>query len=257
MLNYIKSEGYRILHTRVMYLTTLTFCALVLALNLILYAFHATTIDFPYATTSFSFSNLVANPMVYCLASFLIVALLYDGNHRYGNVKNSIAYGISRRKLFVGKCIVSLVACIIIMVITLAVFISSALLLLEPAQPVSLHVLLMEVPAISLIAIASLILAVLLLEVLDKSFSSFLIWYTILFFIPSICYYLGLKIDIFQEIAAWMPNAFFKSELLVNRSTCITIWDSTEGVFHCLWAGLMGCGIFAMIGSLILRRRDL
>lgn len=257
MLNYIKSEGYRILHTSTMYITTLTFGALVLALNIILYVFHMFTVDFPYGNTSFSYSNIVANPMVYCFAAFVIVALLYDGDRRNGNVKNSVAYGISRSKIFAGKCIVSLLTCIIIMVITLSIFIASAEILLIPMGPVTLDVLLMEVPAVSLIAIAALILAVLSMDLFDKSFSSFLLWYSIMFIIPSICYYLGLKIDIFQAIAAWMPNAFFKSEMLVNRSTCITIWDSTQGFIHCLLTGAIGCGIFASLGCLLTRKKDI
>lgn len=257
MLNYIKSEGYRILHTSTMYITTLVFSGLALALNIILYIFQITTTDFPFATTSFSYSNLVAYPMVYCFASFVIVALLYEGNRRNGNTKNSVAYGISRIKIFAGKCIVSILTCMIIMVITLSVFIGSAVFLLVPMGPVTLDVFLMEIPAVSLIAIAALILAVLSMEFFDKSFLSFLLWYSIMFIIPSICYYLGLKIDIFQAIATWMPNAFFKSEMLVNRSTCITIWDSTQGLIHCLLAGAIGCGIFASLGSLFIRKKDI
>lgn len=257
MLNYIKSEGYRILHTKTMYITALAFSGLALALNIILYVFHVSMIDFPYATTSFSYSNLVANPMVYCFAAFVIVGLLYDGDRRNGNVKNSIAYGISRIKIFAGKCIVSLLTCIIMMVITLSVFIGSAVILLVPMGPVTLEALIMEIPAVSLISIAALILAVLCMEIFDKSFSAFLLWYSIMFIIPSICYYLGLRIDIFHAIAAWMPNAFFKSEMLVNRSICITIWDSTQGLMHCLLAGLIGCGIFASLGYLFIRKRDI
>lgn len=256
MLNYIKSEGYRILHTSTVYITTLVFSGLAFALNIILYIFHVSTNDFPYATTSFSYSNLVANPMVYCIAAFIIVALLYDGNRRNGSMKNSIAYGISRIKIFAGNCIVSLLTCIIVMVITLSVFVGSAVILLVPMGPVTLDVLIMEIAAVSLITTAALILAVLSTECFDKSFSSFLFWYSIMFIIPSICYYLGLKIDIFQEIAEWMPNAFFKSEILVNRSICITIWDNMHGLVHCLLTGSIGCAIFAGLGSLLIRKKD-
>ncbi len=59
MLNYLRSEWYRILHGREIYLFTGVLCAIVLAANVILWAM-AHTPNFPYATVRFSLSNLVS-----------------------------------------------------------------------------------------------------------------------------------------------------------------------------------------------------
>ena len=56
MLNYTKSELYRIVHGRELYLFTGVLCAIVLLSSVLLWAM-ASTPDFPYATVRFSLSN--------------------------------------------------------------------------------------------------------------------------------------------------------------------------------------------------------
>ena len=68
MLNYMKSELYRIVHGRELYLFTGVPCAIVLASSVLLWAM-ASTPDFPYATVRFSLSNLISMlPSLFLLA---------------------------------------------------------------------------------------------------------------------------------------------------------------------------------------------
>ncbi len=99
----MKSEFYRIIHSSGIYILTLCFAAAPLFLNLMLFCFGRCTPDFPYATTSFSYSNIVANPMIFCIAALCLVFTLYEGNKRNGNLKNLVACGISREKIFAGQ----------------------------------------------------------------------------------------------------------------------------------------------------------
>lgn len=257
MLNYIKSEFYRVFHGKNIYLMTLVLAALPIFYNFILYAFTKQSKNFPYGTTSFSFSTIVANPMLFCYIAFIIYALLYEADKRNGNLKNVIAYGISRIKVFAGQCVVSLAASILMMVVVLSCYIISAMLLLENAGPVKVHTVFTEVPAVLLIAIAALILGIVALNYFDSMIIGLISWYMIMFGIPTVLLYLGMKIDFIMNIAKWMPANFFKTEMQVNMSSCITIWDSAEGMVKCLIAGLSGIAVFSFTGVLLLRKKEI
>ena len=60
MMNYTKSEFYRIFITKEIYTAAGLLAGIALLLNATLYFFGNS-----YANTSFSYSNLVANPMVF------------------------------------------------------------------------------------------------------------------------------------------------------------------------------------------------
>ena len=138
MLNYMKSELYRIVHGRELYLFTGVPCAIVLASSVLLWAM-ASTPDFPYATVRFSLSNLISMlPSLFLLAGLLVWVLFAD-DRKDGTFKNAVADGCSRRDLFVGKCLVSTGLGLASMTVILAVYVGSAVLLLEgPADAVSI-----------------------------------------------------------------------------------------------------------------------
>ena len=78
MLNYTKSELYRIVHGRELYLFTGVLCAIVLLSSVLLWAM-ASTPDFPYATVRFSLSNLISMlPSLFLLAGLLVWVLFAD-----------------------------------------------------------------------------------------------------------------------------------------------------------------------------------
>ena len=79
MMNYTKSEFYRI------FITKGNLCC-----------------GRSAGGNSFSYSNLVANPMVFAFMGMIIPFLFYEGGKRNGNLKNTVAGGISRVKIFAG-----------------------------------------------------------------------------------------------------------------------------------------------------------
>ncbi len=108
MLNYIKSECYRVIHSRSTYVMTGIMAVLPVLFHIILYVTgvaSSITQDFPYDITSFSFSFLTGSPMLFTYAGLIVAAVLYEDEHKNGNLKNAVAFGISREKLFLGKCI--------------------------------------------------------------------------------------------------------------------------------------------------------
>ena len=112
MMNYIKSELYRMFHSRMIYVTALGFAGAPLLLNGLLYATFRTMPDNAYSYTSFSYSFLISLPMFFCVAAFIVVLSLYEGDKKTGNMKNVVASGISRVKIFAGRasvpCIITI-----------------------------------------------------------------------------------------------------------------------------------------------------
>ena len=122
MLNYIKSECYRVMHSRSTYVMTGIMAVLPVLFHIILYVTgvaSSTTQDFPYDITSFSFSFLAGSPMLFTYAGLIVAAVLYEEEHKNGNMKNAVAFGISREKLFLGKCMTAVLTATVIMALVL------------------------------------------------------------------------------------------------------------------------------------------
>lgn len=259
MMNYIKSEFYRVFHGCVIYAFAGILAALSLLLNIVLMWFgRMYGPGFPYDTTSFSYSNLAANPMLFCAMAALTGMLLYEGGRKNGNLKNPIAFGISRVKIFAGECLVAAVSAVFALVIVLSFYILSAVIMLEQTGPVSLTDLMTEVPAVFFISIASLISGIVCIEAFEKESVGIILWSVIWFVIPKVFFYLGLRYPLLYKIAMWMPDNFFgTSGMTVNMGKSITAWGTPEGMLKCVIAGVIGTVIFSLLGVALLRKKEL
>lgn len=247
MLNYMKSELYRIVHGRELYLFTGVPCAIVLASSVLLWAM-ASTPDFPYATVRFSLSNLISMlPSLFLLAGLLVWVLFAD-DRKDGTFKNAVADGCSRRDLFVGKCLVSTGLGLASMTVILAVYVGSAVLLLEgPADAVS--ILLKGVAAALPFTVACVVLGVAVCSVLPKTSAAFLVWLAIVAIVPSALHAVGMVVEPVGALASWLPYNFFSNEVAINQSGLAEfLWDTPAGLAKCLIAGFAGVAVFGIAG---------
>jgi len=148
-----------------------------------------------------------------------------------------------------------------LLALLLPVYIGSAALLLNSAGPTTVQDMLWEIPAMSLIAIASQILAVTLLEACENSFSGILSWLAVMLFLPKLFLAAGIILPFGNEpvmaIAMWMPANFIPAGTNVNMSECATIWDTGAGMARCLISGTAGILVFSAAGVLLLRKKDI
>ena len=260
MLNYIKSELYRAAHSKELRGAFIGLLAIILFLNLTLFLMKDVE-HFRYGSSSFSYSMLVSVPMMYCYVAADVAAMLYESDRRNGTMGNSIAYGISRMQLLVGKCVVCFVASLVMLAVALPLYIGCAELLLHATGPTTIQDMLLEVPAMSLIATGSLILAVVLLDFFENSFFSVLAWLTVMLFLPKILLFAGIVLpfggDVLMDVDMWMPANFIPAGTNVNMSECATIWDTGAGMARCLISGTAGILVFSAAGVLLLRKRDI
>ena len=195
MLNYIKSECYRVMHSRSTYVMTGIMAVLPVLFHIILYVTgvaSSTTQDFPYDITSFSFSFLAGSPMLFTYAGLIVAAVLYEEEHKNGNMKNAVAFGISREKLFLGKCMTAVLTATVIMALVLTAYIGSAWFLLEHTGPTSLKIILTEIPAVYGTAVASMILGIALLAYFKNEVMAAMLWAVIVYAIPRVLLLAGM-----------------------------------------------------------------
>lgn len=256
MMNYMKSECYRALHTRTFYLVTLVLGGLVLLMNLIHFVSGRSIPDFRYDTFRFSLNTLTSMIMVMLAMGAVVASLLFIDDRKNGVMKQMIAYGISREKIFVGKCIVALGFSLIIMVAVLVIYVGSAYLLLREPEWLPLKEMLLGIGASLPMAAASLIFTLALGSWYKKEIPIVIWWAVIFCFIPMVLALIGLKVDIVGQIASWMPYNYFNREVLVTYSQYHCLWDTAQGMAKCLISGGIGIIVFLLFGLWKLRRQE-
>lgn len=257
MLNYIHGELYRAAHNKAFGGTVALLAGLGIFFHMVLRGIAADTPSFPYATTSYSYSVLVSSPDLFRAAAFLMASLLYESDRRNGIDKNSLAFGLSRTGIFLGKCIAGAVACTVAMVVVLAAY-TGAAMLLSQSGPVLLSDLLQEVAAVFPASVASMILCVALLMLFEKGVAGAFVWVFLLFVLPRLIVMLGaaLQSEAVMRLAMWMPQNLFATGMEVNMSQCITIWSTPQGMLRCILSGTGCCVLFTLFGIVALRKKD-
>src|SRR5690625_468204 len=106
MMNYMKSERYRLMRKKSLHITTVICLVLITAAAAVLYYSEQYDSSFPYATSSFFYSNVIGNTTL-----ILIVALLFNlalTGKDLSLIKQSVSFGISRNTIFWSKLILTL-----------------------------------------------------------------------------------------------------------------------------------------------------
>lgn len=125
MLNYMRSEWYRIFHTKALWVFTGVLAGLLLAMNAVLYLMGRGDPRFPYSTIRFSLSPLLSNMLMMGCSGLALASILFSDKSQGGIMKNAVAYGISRTRIFAGKCILSSAAAFLSMLVILAVYVAA------------------------------------------------------------------------------------------------------------------------------------
>lgn len=275
MLNYIRSELYRLFRRPGLYVTTLILCAIPIALNCFLAFFDWSAFGADNALTGISYGAWLSSALFFMIMGAIIPGILYTNARKYGDLKNTIAFGVNRAQIFAGKCIVSILLATLVLAVLLAVWIGSAELLLTHSDWPAIKDVLLSVPVLYLIACANAITIVLFMELIERDIFTALAWAAIWCILPTILNTLGMRFDILAEIANWMPYRFLQ-EITTTTTTIASgealggtwqvnvadpnislLWYSVEGLRKCLVSGAVGTALFSVLGWITLHRRDL
>lgn len=258
MLNYLKSEFYRVARSKDIYILTIVAAALTVLMNGVLYYFrNFVASDFRYATIRFSLNTMLGNISFMFVGGLIAAVLVFADEHKNGTIKNTIAYGVSRTQFFIGKCIVTSVIASISFIVIETAHIGSAYLILENAEMEPLNVLIHGVGAILPAAFGAIVLGVAILCCTEKLTSVIIGWTTVFYLIPTFCNALGRKSELFAKIVRWMPNYQFRREISGYLGDYQCVWDTPEGLFRCLVSGFTILLISGIFGILVFHRKSI
>lgn len=248
MLNYMKSEFYRITASKGIYLFTFGIAAFALAINLLLFTMNHIDAEFPYGTIRFSLSNLIALIYLVMLCAGLVVVLLYGDDRKNGTMKNALAAGLSRPQIFIAKCLICCLVGFISMIIILLIYLGSAVLLLEGSATESLTVLFQGIIAILPTSIAAIVFLVASFHFIKNSNWAQIFWISILFAVPILIQTFGMYFEPLAYIASWMPTNIFLYEVHVTMSVFECVWQTGLGMIKCIVTGIIALVIFGVFG---------
>lgn len=238
MLNYLKSEFYRILHKKVTYLFIIICSLLLISSTIVLAAVKASDTSFQYATTKFAIDLFSSNLMMILLLCIVVAVTVFGNEHNNHTMKNSISYGISRGKLYCGKLIMELIYALIAFAIITGAYIGVAYLLLENSDPGYLVLLLKACFAalpLFIFAIGATNCFLFLMESVGSSIGAVV---GILLGLPLVFNLLGMKFKLFADLANLLPYN------MINGIG----YDTEKFQLSLLWAGNTGYLKYWLIG---------
>lgn len=256
MLNYIKSELYRIKTTKSTWVMIGVCAILVVAFNLMIVGFKQADASFPYATTKFSLGTLADSVQILLVICMVITSVVFAGEYKNGTIKNVLAFGISRNKLFIGKYIVTVIfGCIMLLIVSLF-YVSSAYLLLEDSGSQMLvmfiKALIVNVP----IYISCITLGVTLFFIIQNETSAIWYWLLIIIVIPTVFVLIGKKIQILSDMSAWFPwNMVNKGEMLETGYQYM--WETFSGGLKCIVSGAGFSILYFIIGLTLFSKKEI
>lgn len=256
MMNYIKSELYRISITKPFHFFVDGCTALLVAMNVLLRVLKHYYPDFRYATTGYVFSVLTNSFSVVLILTLFVGNMVFADENKNRTWLNSIAAGYSRRELFLGKLIAGMIVSLISLVFALTVFVGSAYLLLENSGTAVLSDLLRGILLNLPVFAAGEIGVYALLSIMPTKDAGMWAWICIIMVFPTVCGMLGMKFEIFSTIKAWCLTSVASAVRVTETGMPVMAYLTREGMTRCLVSGFVGIGIFLALGLAGISRKE-
>lgn len=255
MLNYLKSEFYRVTKSRDIYVMTGLAAGLTVLMNVVLWYFKSVDAGFTYGTTKFSLNMMIGSLSFVMAGGFIAAVLVFADEYKNGTIKNVVSFGISRTQFFIGKCIVAVVTAVTCLIVIEVIHVGTAYMLLENSGAEPLHVLLQGLATVLPATIGALILGTAALCCMQKLTNAMACWFSVFYLFPVICDQIGRKSELFARIARWLPHHQFAKEVMPRMGSYQCIWDTSEGLFRCLVTGAAIIVISVILGIIVFRRK--
>ena len=259
MMNYLRSEFYRAFRTKGFYLFTGAGMALLVAMNVVLWACGRDTPSFQYNTTAFSFSMVYYGGFQFVLVLTLALSAIIFGNEfKNKTINNSVAFGCSREMLFIGKLLVTLVCSLVCLVAVIGALLGSGYLLLRHDGMEDAARVLRAVASCTPILICGACGAVSLFYVLGSETKGSWIWCLLIFGVTGAVSLLGMKFELFARLSSWMIyNIVTENHTNPDTGLTVMVWETAEGLRRCIMAGVMGTLVFFVLGLAGVHKKEL
>lgn len=248
MINYLKSEQYRLMRKKTLHLTSVICCALIIGAALILNYFGRNEVDFPYATSFFFYSNVIGGGVF-----LFIIALLVNGaltGKDLSLLKQSVSFGISRQTIFWSKLLLTLGYFFLLCLIGMALMVGLGETLFPTDKETLRNFLLACVNMFPLVVSGFFLIHALRMSRIGEAYTVVivLVIYTMS---DSIVNVLFRRVEGLTELYKWMPSALLNDNILQYMESTVTFeWK--------FWmVGIAMSLIILAIGIRVFQRKDI
>lgn len=261
MMNYIKSELYRVTHSKGIYILSGICALLLVSMNAVLHFFGSGG-HFAYNNTGFAFSSVWSSLTVVFLLTLCMGSLIFADEYKNKTISNSIAFGYSRVSLYFGKILVGLIVSVAALTAVLGIFVISAYMLLENS---GIEVLLKMFRAIGASIPALLtgeIAAITFCFLIGTTTGAIWSWVGLMMGVPMVSEILGMKFDFFARLSKWLvyevlqDNQIIVTEEEMAREV-IMAWMTRDGLIRMILAGVIGIAVFLILGVFGMKRKEI
>ncbi|MDF2906924.1 MAG: transporter permease [Herbinix sp.] len=258
MISYIKSEFYRMLHSKGSYLFILICSVLLVSANVVLAVVGKTEENFPYNNTSFSLSLFYSYLPIVFLLCVSVASIVFSNEYTNHTMKNSISYGISRGSIYFGKLITEVVYAVIALLAIAGFYIGSAYLLLENSHSGDPEVLVrayfVALPLL-LFALATTNCFLFIIESTGGAITAIMV---VLLAFPMVSNFLGMKFELFRKLSEILPwNLVSNMTFSYEKYQMILPWDGTTGYLNYWLYGGLWMTLFVLIGFFVFRKKEI
>ncbi len=257
MINYIKSEIYRIFHNKSSYLFIIICSLLLMSSNILLAIMKHQDQTFGYATTNFAFSFVYSQMSILFILCIMVASITFGNEYGYHTMKNSVSYGINRKDIYLGKFIVQIIYAIAAFLIILGVYVLTGYLLLENTGSDDLRLLLMT----ALISLPQFIFAIAVtncfLFAIDSSGAAIAASCGAMIVLPQLSNILGMKFVFFTKLRSVLPwNLMNSIGFDMDRHELKLNWELSEGYRNYWMFGLIQAILFIIIGYMVFHKKE-
>ena len=247
MLNYLKSEMYRVVRIKSTYRILLACLLMTLVPLIFTWYLGLGDPDFLYNNTKFVFSFSGKSLSIVLFILPFVANSLFADEYQNGTFKNSVAYGVKREVLYFGKLILSSIICIMISVIILLIFVSSAEILLQNSGAVYRNDFLADIWHSVPLFLAGLTFSHMLNFITKKASTHIGIYIFIVTLLPNILAQLTVVIAIPEMVFRLFPDYLIQ----------VKYWQTTTEWFYCLGILLLYFLMTTVIGLRAFLKRDI
>ncbi len=257
MLNYIKSEFYRIFHSKEVYLLTVIFTVLITAYNVILYLCRLLP-DFQYNNTWHSY-GMIDTSMGICIYLIIVICNLLDGSS-IQNMKNTVLLGVNRSIVYFGRIIVNSCICLVLYLYLMGLHFFLGKLLLEDSGREAAQIFIRSTFACIPLFLGVVALYHCCIFMSKNNITAAVNIIVILVVVPMGMNVIGHRVAAVKRVSDMLlynlMEVNFEETVGGYYNRCFT-WDTGTGVVKCIIAGISAVVIFSIIGIKYFQKKEI
>lgn len=257
MLNYYKSERYRIRHIKSLYLFAAFLCIIIVVVNAIIAKASLQAAGGAGQLNTAAGFRAVTNRMTMVMMLIMAAVYLIFGEEYWKKTfKNTLSFGISRSQLLLGRFL-AVAEAVTVIYFSLMLFYCLVSTLLLPQAGIGEYTDFWKaVFAFYPCMLGCAALELMFLFVIPNGVLASLLWFAAIGYVPMLFAKLSESIPAFERVYRW----FYWVQAggySVNGERAVFPLETGEAVIRLLLSGIFGAVLFTVIGMVLFRKKEI